>query len=83
MKFLVFLLISCWVATLLIATGCNKEYREKKQVTHIKIEKIVDYDFPPVNISASDQKEMEEFQEAELEELPPVNMNIYYLKCTL
>ena len=82
MKVLVLFLALVLVLTSLIC-GCHKEYREKKQVTHIKIEKIVDYDFPPVNISASDQREMDEFQESELEELPPVNMNIYYMKCTL
>ena len=82
MKVIVLFLALALVLTSLVC-GCHKEYREKQQVTHIKIEKIVDYDFPPVNISASDQKEMDEFQESELEELPPVNMNIYYMKCTL
>lgn len=64
--------------------GCQKEYRDKKQVTHVKIEKIVEYDFPPVNISALEQKEMDEFQEdANIEGIPLINMNIYYMKCTL
>ena len=83
MKYLVLLLTMCWLATLLITTSCNKQYREQKHTTHITVKKIVDYQIPPVNLSPDDVREMEEFQEADLDELNPVNMEICYAKFNL
>lgn len=76
-------MVAVAIATCLVI-GCSKsEYREKTHVTHVKIEKTVDYQVPPITISPEDQQEMEDFQEANINDAPPINLDVYYIKCTI
>lgn len=78
MKYLLLIILNCWLVTFLL-TGCQREYREQKHITHVTVEKKIDYQMLPTNLTNEDIQEMNEFQEADLDD--PIS--ICFVKCTM
>lgn len=82
MKYLIFFNVCCWLIACLLTSGCQKEYHEQKHVTHIKVEKVVDWQIPPTNLDPEELKEMDEFEESKLDN-DPIDMEILYTRLTI
>ena len=82
MKYIVLIILSCWIVSSAI-TSCQKKYHEQKHVTHVTVKKSIDYQLPPITLTPEDIKEMNEFEDAEIDDVNQVNMDICFIKCAI